>query len=62
MVLQCSGVLGEMRETAKGCRALDGLALVRARAVEAFGKRPADEFDAEAGWARYKQLMSGVAA
>jgi beta-N-acetylhexosaminidase len=58
VVLQCSGVLKEMQETAAGCRALDGLSLVRARAVEAFGKRPADEFDAEAGWARYKQLVS----
>ncbi|UPT64710.1 MAG: beta-N-acetylhexosaminidase [Hyphomonadaceae bacterium JAD_PAG50586_4] len=58
VVLQCSGVLKEMQETAAGCRALEGLSLVRARAVEAFGKRPADEFDAEAGWARYKQLVS----
>jgi len=58
VVLQCSGALKEMQETAAGCRALDGLSLVRARAVEAFGKRPADEFDAEAGWARYKQLVS----
>src|SRR5690606_9568173 len=52
LVLQCSGKLAEMQETAKGCRPLDGLPLVRARAVEAFAKRPAGEFDAEAGWAR----------
>ncbi len=58
VVLQCSGVLKEMQEAASGCRALGGLSLVRARAVEAFGKRPTDEFDAEAGWARYKQLVS----
>jgi len=57
VVLQCSGVLSEMQEAASGCRALEGLALVRARAVDAFAKRPADEFDAEAGWARYKALM-----
>jgi beta-N-acetylhexosaminidase len=58
VVLQCSGVLKEMREAAAGCRELGGFSLVRARAVEAFAKRPADEFDAEAGWARYKALMS----
>lgn len=57
MVLQCSGVLPEMRETALGCRELEGLALARAQAVEAIAKRPADEFDAEAGWARFKSLM-----
>jgi beta-N-acetylhexosaminidase len=57
VVLQCSGVLKEMQLAAKGCRDLEGLPLVRARAVEAFAKRPAREFDAEAGWARFKQLM-----
>lgn len=62
VVLQCSGALKDMQETAKGCGALDGMSLVRARAVEAFAKRPADEFDAEAGWARYKLLMSGILA
>lgn len=61
VVLQCSGVLTEMQETAKGCRTLDGLALVRARAVESFAKRPAREFDAETGWARFKELMNGAA-
>lgn len=58
VVLQCSGALNDMRDAAEGCRDLAGFALVRARAVEAFAKRPADEFDAEAGWARYKALMS----
>jgi beta-N-acetylhexosaminidase len=57
VVLQCSGVLSEMQETAKGCVGLDGLSLVRARAVEGFAKRPPREFDAEAGWARFKQLL-----
>lgn len=57
VVLQCSGVLKEMQETAKGCVGLEGLSLVRARAVEAFAKRPAREFDAEAGWARFKTLV-----
>lgn len=61
VVLQCSGALADMRETVAGCVALEGLSLVRARAVEAFAKRPAEEFDAEAGWARYMQLM-GLAA
>jgi beta-N-acetylhexosaminidase len=58
VVLQCSGVLKEMEAVAKGCLALDGLSLVRARAVERFAKRPAGEFDAKAGWARYKELLS----
>lgn len=59
VVLQCSGALADMEATAKGCVELTGLSLVRARAVEAFAKRPADEFDVADGWARYKQLMSG---
>lgn len=58
VVLQCSGVLKEMQLAAKGCRELDGLPLVRARAVEAFAKRPPREFDADAGWARFKDLMN----
>lgn len=58
VVLQCSGNLKEMQTTANGCRALDGLALVRARAVEAFAKRPPREFDADAGWARFKELLN----
>ena len=62
VVLQCSGSLADMAETASGCGALEGISLVRARAVEAFAKRPADEFDAAAGWARYKALMSGFLA
>jgi beta-N-acetylhexosaminidase len=57
VVLQCSGVLADMQTVAKGCAPLAGLALVRARAVEAFAKRPPGEFDADAGWARFKQLM-----
>lgn len=58
VVLQCSGALAEMVETAKGCRPLAGLSLARARAVEGFAKRPAREFDAEAGWARFKALLT----
>jgi len=58
VVLQCSGNLQEMQTTAKGCRELDGLPLVRARAVEAFAKRPPREFDPEAGWARFKELLA----
>jgi len=61
VVLQCSGVLKEMQVTAKGCRDLSGLPLVRARAVEAFAKRPPREFDSVAGWARFKQLMADFA-
>lgn len=59
VVLQCSGVLEDMETTAKGCRSLRGLPLVRARAVEGFAKRPPREFDQEAGWDRFRQLMNG---
>ncbi|MEZ6023188.1 MAG: beta-N-acetylhexosaminidase [Hyphomonadaceae bacterium] len=62
VVLQFSGVLKEMQAAASGCRALDGLALVRARAVESFAKRQPREFDADAGWARFKQLMADLPA
>lgn len=62
VVLQCSGKLKEMQTTANGCRNLDGLPLVRARAVEAFAKRPPREFDADAGWARFKQLLADFGA
>jgi len=58
VVLQCSGNLKEMQTTAKGCRELDGLPLVRARAVEAFAKRPPREFDADASWTRFKELLN----
>lgn len=61
IVLQCSGVLKEMQVTTNGCRELTGLALVRARAVEAFAKRPPREFDSAAGWSRFKQLMADFA-
>lgn len=59
VVLQCSGVLEDMEAVAAGCSALTGLSLVRARGVESFAKRPAREFDAKDGWARYKELMAG---
>ncbi|MEZ5994568.1 MAG: beta-N-acetylhexosaminidase [Hyphomonadaceae bacterium] len=58
VVLQCSGKLQDMEATVKGCHALAGVGLVRARAVEAYAKRPARSFDAEAGWARFKELMA----
>jgi beta-N-acetylhexosaminidase len=61
VILQCSGNLKEMQTTAQGCRELEGLPLVRARAVEAFAKRQPREFDAEAGWARFKQLLADSA-
>jgi beta-N-acetylhexosaminidase len=57
VVLQCSGDIKEMNLTARGCRKLDGLSLVRARAVEAFAKRPPREFDAEEAWARLKEMI-----
>ena len=57
VVLQCSGKLKEMKEAAEGCVDLSDLALARAQAVEAFAKPPADEFDAKAGWVRFKELV-----
>lgn len=57
VVLQCSGVLKEMQETARGCRSLEGVSLVRARAVEGFAKRPPRPFDAETGWKRFRELL-----
>ena len=61
IVLQCSGALKDMEAVVTGCTPLSGLSLVRARAVEAFAKRPAGEFDAEAGWARFKHLLGSAA-
>jgi beta-N-acetylhexosaminidase len=58
VVLQCSGVLKDMADAVDGCNELDGVSLVRARAVESFAKRAAEPFDAEAGWARFNQLMN----
>jgi beta-N-acetylhexosaminidase len=60
VVLQCSGALKDMAAAAEGCRVLEGQSLVRARAVESFAKRPAGEFDPQAGWARYKELMGAI--
>ena len=57
LVLQCSGALADMEETATGCVSLSGLSLVRARAAESFAKRAPDAFDADAGWARFRELM-----
>lgn len=61
-VLQCSGRLADMEETARGCRLLAGLPLVRARAVEKFANAEPGEFDAGAGWARFKSLMGAALA
>lgn len=57
VVLQCSGVLKEMEETARGCRSLGGLSLVRARAVESYAKRAPRDFDAEAAWKRLREFL-----
>jgi beta-N-acetylhexosaminidase len=57
VVLQCSGKLADMEAVAKGCAPLSAEAFARAAAVEAIGARPAGEFDAEAGWARLRQLV-----
>ena len=58
VVLQCSGVLKDMEEAARGAVTLSGISLVRARAAESYAKRAALAFDAEAGWARFKTLMA----
>jgi beta-N-acetylhexosaminidase len=57
VVLQCSGALKEMEAAAAGSRPLSGAALARARAVEAIAKRPPGEFDAGAGWTRFRELL-----
>lgn len=62
VVLQCSGNLKEMQDAANGCRTLAGASLQRARAVEAIAKRAPVTFDADAGWARFKELLSGADA
>jgi beta-N-acetylhexosaminidase len=58
VVLQCSGLLEDMIETANGCGALGGMPLVRARAAESFAKRPPLPFDADAGWTRLRELLA----
>lgn len=58
LVLQCSGAVKDMEATAHGCATLSGPSLARARTVAAFAKRPAEAFDAEAGWARFKHLLT----
>jgi beta-N-acetylhexosaminidase len=57
VVLQCSGVLEDMIETAEGCSALSGISWVRARAAQLFGRRPQITFDADAGWSELKTLL-----
>ncbi len=57
VVLQCSGVLKDMLQTAEGCGTLEGISLVRARAVESFAKRAPHVFDAESGWKRLRKLL-----
>ena len=56
VVLQCSGVLADMEDVVAGCRVLDGLALVRARAAERFAKAAPESFDIEQGWQKFAKL------
>ncbi len=58
VVLQCSGVLKDMRAAAEGCRPLAGPALARAAVVEAAARRTPDTFDPEAGWVRFRELAA----
>ena len=46
-----------MQETAKGCVELSGSSLERARIVEARAKRAPEEFDADAAWKRFRELL-----
>lgn len=60
VVLQCTGKLDDMINVANGCRALEGRSLARAEAVEAIAKRQPEAFDADAGWARFRELLRGA--
>lgn len=68
VLLHCSGflkepgaILQEMEEVAETAGALDGEALARAEAAEAY-VQPAEDFDTDAAWDRFHHLMSGVEA
>jgi beta-N-acetylhexosaminidase len=58
VVIQCNGKLDDMRATVSGCRALDGISLVRARAAERFARAEPEELDREAAWARFRELLN----
>ncbi|HVY85217.1 MAG TPA: beta-N-acetylhexosaminidase [Caulobacterales bacterium] len=58
VVLQCSGALQDMQDVVKGCGALAGLSLVRARAAESYARRTPAELDAKAAWARFNELTT----
>ena len=62
IVLHCAGfdegeeVLSQMRRVAGACPPLDGLSMKRAQAAEA-ASLDKTEFDVEAGWVRFNELM-----
>ena len=58
LVLQCSGKLNEMRDTVSGCRPLEGLSLVRARAAERFAHAAPEPLDRDEAWARLRELLA----
>jgi beta-N-acetylhexosaminidase len=60
VVLQCSGKRQEIEKVLSGCRELAGLPLVRVRAAERYAKRAPEAFDAEAGWARFREILGGA--
>jgi len=60
IILQCSGEADTMRVVAPQCRALSGDALRRAKAAETPPEPEA--FDAEAGYARLKELVAWQSA
>jgi beta-N-acetylhexosaminidase len=57
LVIQCNGLVFDMKAAAKGSPALSGQALARAQAVDAIAQRAPQDFDAAAGWWRFRALM-----
>ncbi len=57
IVLQCSGRLADMAETAKGVQDMNDQSLARAARVEAIGARAPEPFDVEEGWRTFNALV-----
>jgi beta-N-acetylhexosaminidase len=57
VVLQCTGKLEDMIETAKGARPLAGKSLARAQAAEALASRPPEPLDSVRAWREFRRLL-----
>ncbi len=57
LVIQCSGVVAEMAETAEATPLLAGPALARAQAVESVARLAPEDFDAAEAWWRLRTLL-----